>query len=99
MKALVFGGVFFVPALSYAAAPTTFKGLIDFLITTIINPVISILVGVAVIIFFWGIFKYITSAGEEGHEKGRSIMLWGALALFLMVSILGIINLLKRSLL
>ena len=56
--------------------------------------------GLALLAFFWGLAKYIFAAGsEDAKEKGRSIMTWGIIALFVMVSIWGIIRFLSSSIL
>jgi hypothetical protein len=56
----------------------------------IVGLLIPILVGVAVIVFFWGLVKYIRSSGE-GHAEGRNIMIAGLISLFVMVSLWGVI--------
>ncbi len=56
----------------------------------IVSLLIPILIGVAVIVFFYGLVRYIMSSGE-GHKEGRNIMLAGIISLFIMVSIWGII--------
>jgi len=58
----------------------------------IVNGIIPILIGVALIVFFWGLIKYIRTSGE-GHQEGRRIMVAGLLALFVMVSVWGIVRL------
>lgn len=57
----------------------------------IIKLLIPILIGIAIIVFFWGLVKYIKDAGE-GHEQGRNIMIAGLVSLFVMVSLWGIIQ-------
>jgi hypothetical protein len=55
--------------------------------------------GLALIFFFWGLARLIFSAGDEkGREDGKKIMLWGIIALFIMFSVWGIVQLLQRSL-
>ncbi len=65
---------------------STFKGTIQAIVSVIgiINP---ILFALAFIVFFWGISKFILSSGSPADiEKGRSYMLWGILALFVLVT-------------
>lgn len=65
----------------------------------IIRQLIPIAFGLAVVFFFWGLAKFILKAGDkEGKEEGRNIMIWGVLALFVMASIWGIVNLLAFTL-
>lgn len=52
-----------------------------------------IVVGLALLAFFWGLVKFIFSSGDEdarGDAKG--LMIWSVVALFIMISIVGIIT-------
>ena len=54
---------------------------------------IGILVVIALAVFFWGLVKYLFKlGGEEGSKNGKDLMIYGIVALFVMVSIWGIIN-------
>lgn len=54
---------------------------------------IPIVVGLAVLFFFWGVALYVFRAGDEKQAKeGKSIMIYGVIALFVMFSIWGIIK-------
>jgi hypothetical protein len=64
----------------------------------LLNSLIPLLIALALVIFFWGLIKYIMSAGEGGHGTGRNIMIAGIVALFIMVTIWGIIRLLQNTL-
>lgn len=66
-------------------------------ITDIINNVLVPLVfAVAFIVFIWGVFQYFIAGGhdEEAKEKGKSLMLYGLVGFFLMVSVWGLVNIL-----
>ena len=52
---------------------------------------IPIAFALALLYFFWGVAKYIRSAGEE-KEEGRKILVWGVVALFVMTSIWGLVR-------
>lgn len=59
----------------------------------LVNSLIVIVAGIGLLVFFWGLVKYIASAGnEEAAKKGKSIMVYGVIALFVMFSIWGIIT-------
>lgn len=52
-----------------------------------------IIVGIALLAFFWGLAKFIFSAGDETAKgEGKQIMIWGIVALFVIVSIWGIVR-------
>lgn len=88
---------FFVPVVVFAqTTPRTFSGLVYMLIS-FINPMAGILVALALLIFFWGIVQYIYSGGSEGHEHGRQLMVWGIVALFVLVSIWGLARILTAT--
>ncbi len=61
-------------------------------ISDIINILIPLLIAMALVVFFWGLVKYIWSSGE-GHEQGKNVMIAGLVSLFIMVSVFGIIRL------
>lgn len=67
-------------------------------IAGLINLATPIVVALALLYFFWGLANYVLKAGgEEGAKKNREIMIWGILALFIMVSVWGIVNVVKDT--
>ena len=92
-------GLLALPGFVFGQAASNFTVLDTFVanLGTLLNNLIPILVTLAVIFFFWGLALFIFSAGDEtGREKGKSIMLWGIIALFIIVSIWGIIAVLQN---
>jgi hypothetical protein len=63
----------------------------------IIDILIPILIALALVVFFWGLIQYIRKSGE-GHAEGIKVMTAGLVALFIMVSVWGIINLAQNAL-
>lgn len=58
----------------------------------------GILGALALLVFFWGLVKYIVKADDEkAKESGRNIMVWGVIALFVMFSIFGLVRFLQGS--
>jgi Type IV secretion system pilin len=65
---------------------------------TLIGTLIKVSVAIAVLVFFWGLVKFIFKAGDEkSHEEGRNRMIWGVIALFVLVSIWGIVKYLQSD--
>lgn len=65
----------------------------------IVNPVVTLMVGVAVLYFLWGVFQFIRNAeSSEERKKGGMNMLWGSIGLFIMVSAYGIVRLIVGTL-
>lgn len=63
--------------------------------TYLFNPLISLMVFVAVVYFLYGLFEFIKDADSgEGREKGKRHMLWGLIGLFVMVSVFFIMRVL-----
>lgn len=64
----------------------------------LVNLATPIVVGLALLAFFWGLVKYIFSAGEEDAKKeGVRLMIGGIIAIFVIVSIVGIVRFIGRS--
>ena len=89
MKKIAFTTLLFALPL-VAAAQNITTALLR--ISDIINILIPLLIAMALVVFFWGLVKYIWSSGEE-HEYGKNVMIAGLVSLFIMVSVFGIIRL------
>ena len=63
----------------------------------LINKAIPIVFSLALLLFFWGVAKYILSAGTE-KDEGKKIMVWGVVALFVMSSIWGLTTFIREEL-
>jgi hypothetical protein len=75
-----------------------FRALV-FTVIGYIEQLVVVVFALSLIVFLWGIFKYIfLSQGEEKNlEQAKSYILYGIIGLFVMVSVWGIVNLLNRS--
>lgn len=71
------------------------KIIIDNLIRYLVNPALGLLMALAVVIFLWGVYKFIANSAEggEAREEGARSIIWGLVGIFIMVSVFGIINL------
>lgn len=68
--------------------------IIEKITAEIINPAIKLLFAAATAVFVYGIVLYIKSSGEGGTSKGKNIMLYGIIGLFVMASAYGIVKIL-----
>ncbi len=60
---------------------------------SLIKFVWPVLFGLAILVFFKGLVAFIAKSGDaKSHEDGKSLMIWGIIALFVMVSVFGIIR-------
>lgn len=58
----------------------------------ILNIIIQIVMGIAVVVFLVGIVSYVISKGAEDKEKARDQIVMGIIGLFVMVSVWGIVQ-------
>lgn len=78
-------------AVSVSGEPKTFGDVICVFVD-LITTAIPVVAGLALVVFFWGLAKLILNAGNEtGREEGKLIMKWGIVALFVLVSIWGLV--------
>lgn len=86
---LVFSSSLF-PAVSFAASDGI-KGLLQSFFG-ILNLTIPVIFGLSVVYFFWGTAQFVLNSGEEKtRAEGKNKMIWGVVALFVFVSIYGIL--------
>ncbi len=83
-----------IPKAYAAELPAATTSLIQRILTNIVNPVITLGVVVAVVIFLWGVFEFIRNAeSADARKQGGMHILFGAIGLFIMASAYGILNL------
>ena len=63
----------------------------------LIKGIIPIIIGLALIVFLWGILLYVISKGQDDKDKARGFMIYGILGLFVMVSVWGIVFVLSDA--
>ncbi len=78
--------------------PTDLKSLI-YVFIDLINTASPVLGGLAILVFFWGLAKFIHNAGDaKNHEDGENLMIYGVIAFFVMFALWGIIRFAQSSL-
>lgn len=86
-----------LPSVAFSAADfilagQTFGGIVNY-IRELIYILIPIFYGLALIMFFWGLSKFILNAGNATEvKKGQDYMIWGILALFVLLSVRTLIG-------
>ena len=65
----------------------------------IINNLVPIVMTLVVLAFFWGLFQYIRNkASDPGKAiEGKSIMIWGVVAIAVMASLWGLVAFLNET--
>ncbi len=72
--------------------PTNFKTLV-YVFVDLAETAIPVVASLALLAFFWGLAKFVMQAGDEKKvTEGKSLMIWGTIALFVMVSVWGILR-------
>jgi len=98
LKAGLGGALLLAPFAAFAQDLSNITRLIS-AIQNIVNTLLPILVTIALLVFFWGLIQYIRSANDpEAANNGKSIMIAGIIALFVMVSVWGIVGFIGRAL-
>lgn len=67
------------------------------LVQNTINAVIPIIIGLAVLVFLWGLLSYVVSKDSDKQKEARSVMIWGIIAIFVMVSVWGLVGILSTT--
>lgn len=71
----------------FETAVNSFGGLVEQLI--------PIAIALALLMFIWGLVKFIIASGDEAaKDEGKRRMVWGIIALFVIVSVWGLVQLL-----
>lgn len=68
---------------------------LDLVKTVISAYLIPIVIGLAVLAFIWGLLKYIIAKDDTAKSEARGVMIYGIIAIFVMVSIWGLVGLLQ----
>jgi hypothetical protein len=72
--------------------------IIDKIWTEIINPFILLMMAVAAVYFIWGVFLFVKNSADDADKgEGKKHMVYGIIGLFIMISVEGIIALIKAT--
>jgi succinate dehydrogenase hydrophobic anchor subunit len=72
--------------------------LIEKISQNILNPLILLFAGIAMVYFLWGVFEFIRDYDSaDARSKGVQHMLWGVIGMFIMFSVFGIMNLIAST--
>ena len=81
-----------------AASKPNLQSIIHVVLANMINPLIPILIAFAIILFAWGVFNYTKSGmGDKAQIEGaKSLMFWGVVVFFVMVSVWGLVAIIQK---
>lgn len=67
-------------------------------LSCLLSKIMPILVTVAALAFVWGIIKfYLNPNNEEKKKEGKGFMVWGLVALFVIVCVWGLVGLIANT--
>ena len=96
IKKLIPVGLALTPFIAFGQTGQTIDSIDSLLsrITDILFQVFPVLIGIAVVIFLVGVIRYVTVGREEevARASARSMMIYGIIGLFVMVSVWGLVN-------
>ncbi len=76
---------------------TDFKCVVSFF-TNSINLLIPLIIGVAVLLFIFGLLKYMSAGGDsDAVKEARNYIIFGIIALFVMISVWGLVHILVNT--
>ncbi len=79
-------------------APHNITELFSFA-TCLIDRLIPLLISLGLVLFLIGVLRFVTAGdNEEKRQGGRDLMIFGIIALFVMVSVWGFVNILSQTL-
>jgi Type IV secretion system pilin len=82
---------------SCPSATATFRCIVQSSLT-IMGYAIPIIFSLALVVFLWGIVKYIVPAGDETSiAEGRTMMIYGLIGLAVMVAVWGLVGLVTKT--
>lgn len=101
IKKFILPVALFSPAVSFAqgvACSTVFTTVGDILkwaTCLLSNSVVPLLFAFAMVVFIYGVVKFIRESDSKQKEEGKNFMIWGIIGLFVMVSVWGLVNVLN----
>lgn len=72
--------------------------LVNSINKVILNPFIILLFAVALVVFIYGVVRYLLSPENETvRNESKSHMVWGIIGMFIMVSVFGIMRIILNT--
>lgn len=72
--------------------------LLNFVTCIIGKSVVPLIFALAALMFFWGVVQYVIGGAEEKEKaKGKQFMIWGIVAIAVMISVWGLVRVLTNT--
>ena len=88
----------FLPKIAYAVATPQLDKFIGNVDRLIVNPLITLMFAVAVVIFLYGMLEFLLES-QSGEKKtsGKSHMLWGIVGITIMLAVWTLLGIVLRT--
>ena len=74
------------------------NAIVDKVKIVIIYPLITLMFIVAMLVFLWGIFQYVSNASDEGaRSEGQQHMIYGIIGFVVMTSAVAILAIARNT--
>ncbi len=89
----------FATPLITSAAVNNISDVGSKIINIINNVLVPVLFSIAFIVFIWGAFQTFIFGAQDAEvkDKGKNLMLWGLIGFVVMLSVWGLVNILKNT--
>jgi nicotinamide riboside transporter PnuC len=82
-------------AMAQTVNPTYLQSLVGSA-KVLLDQLVVFLIALAVVWFIWNVIKYAMSNEEDGKEKAKNQMIWGIIAIAVIVSVWGLVAILQN---
>lgn len=97
LSSIIIAGATLSPSLVFAQDGGSLSTLVP-KIGIIVNQLVPIVSTIVVLVFFYGLVKFVLSAGDEdSSKKAKAYMIRGILGMFVMTTIWGIIAFMQNT--
>lgn len=79
------------------SAFTSLTGAVTY-VSSWVNTLIALIVALSVLMFIWGVFRYVRGADDPAKQKdAKWFVLYGILGIFIMLSVWGLVGILQGT--
>ena len=97
-KNLIIGAAIALPTFGFAAEQFDNINKLVGDAGSLVNLLIVFVIGLATLVFIWGLLTYIASKEPDKQKEAKQYMIWGIIGLFVMVSVWGLVGFLQDAL-
>ena len=87
----------FTGAVDMSNTHTNIATVLNFGTCLVSKSVIPLLFSIAILVFIWGVIRFIREEKAEEREKGKQFMIWGIIAFTVMLGVWGLVGILGST--